>query len=123
MRPDEWRRPTEEMGKIPKEIQPHLSAYNSQVDSLTTVLMGKVNFPDNFNAQTFSISAVHNVEEVFKSTVKGTAKRMYIDWTSNNAPWCHSWRVIDSTTVGITVYWTGTPGTASYTVKGVIFGE
>lgn len=123
MRPDEWRRPTEELGKIPKEIQPHLSAYNSQVDSLTTVLLGKLAFSDNFNAQAFSISAVHNVEEKFKSTVKGTAKRLYIDWTSNNAPWCHSWRVIDSTTVGLTVYWTGTPGTTAYTVKGVIFGE
>ena len=122
MRPDEWKRPTEEMGKVPEELKPHLSAYNGQVESLTSVLNGKVNFGDNFNAQSFTISAEHNVEEKFKATVKGTPRRLYIDWTSNNAPWCHSWRVIDSTTVGLTVYWTGTPS-GNYTVRGTLFGD
>ncbi len=131
MRPDEWRRPTDEIGKIPEGLQPHFGAYNSQVDSLTSVLIGKCNFTDNFNAQAFTVSCKHNTEIQFKSTVRGTPKRIYIDWTSYNRPWFHSWRVIDQTTVGLTVYWhydahatpAETAPTGTYTVKGVIFGD
>ena len=124
MRPDEWRRPTEELGKVPAELKPHHAAFNSQIESLTTVLLGKTSFKDNFNAQEFSVTAKHNTELEFKSTVRGTPKMLLLTWTGHYSPWYHAWRVVDSTTVAITVYWLDSPATTnSYTVKGILFGE
>jgi len=105
MRPSDFKRPTDELGKIPSAIRPHIESLSGQIDELTQCLQGNTNFRENMNAAEISYVTNHGLEKVIKTNIRGKAKKVIIDWTSAYSPWSTCWRVIDETTIAITVNW------------------
>jgi hypothetical protein len=122
MKPPYFKRPGNEIGEIPKELEPHFSAINYQVEQLTNNLQGQVSERDNSNANEISFLAKDGTEYTLKTGVRGKASKVRVDWTSHCSPWRLCWRVVDMTTIAVTVKWDSAP-TSAATVKITVLGD
>jgi hypothetical protein len=121
MRPADFKRTTEALGKIPEDLKPHFAAVWGQLEELTNCLLGQASFTDNMNAAKLFFKADHNAEVQLKTKIRGRAERVYLDWTSAYSPWSMCWRIVDETTIGITVFWVDT-GVTQASVQITVFG-